>query len=333
MNYRLLGNSGIKVSELCFGNMTWGGEGGWVHVGLVDQQMADQMFARCLDAGINFFDTANIYSAGQAEEMLGRAMAGKRQELVIATKVRGRTGPGLNDVGLSRLHIIRAVEDSLRRLNTDWIDLYQVHSWDFNTPLEETLAALHHLVESGKVRYIGCSNFSGWQLDRALMLSEIHNWSKFITLQPLYNLIHRELEWELVPLCEREKIGILPWSPLAGGFLTGKYRSGKDRPSGARRSDPTRAFLKFDEERGFKIIDALEETAAKHNGTIAQSALNWLLAKTTVTSVIIGARSMEQLEDNIAGLKWKLTADEVERLDEVSAVPLPYPYFMQAGWR
>jgi aryl-alcohol dehydrogenase-like predicted oxidoreductase len=333
VKYKQLGSAGIRISEICFGNMTWGGKDSWAGVGAVDQTLADKMLNRCLEAGVNFFDTADIYSQGVAETMLGKALGNKRKDVVIATKVRGRMGKGVNDVGLSRGHILQAVEDSLRRLNTDWIDLYQVHSWDADTPIEETLAALDSLVQSGKVRYIGCSNFTGWQLAKSIMLSKMNGWAGFATLQPLYNIVHRDLEFELIPLCKTEGIGILPWSPLAGGFLTGKYRRGQSRPEGSRRSDPDRAFLKIDEERGYNIVETLDELSTHYNGTVSQSALNWLRAKPEVTSIIIGARTMEQLDDNLACVNWQFNSDEINRLDLVSQIPQPYPYWMQTGWR
>ena len=328
MQYRRMGKSGIRVSELCFGNMTFGGKGFWKNVGEVDQRLADRMIDRCLDAGINFFDTADIYSQGVAETMIGKSLGKRRKDVILATKVRGEMGSGINDVGLSRYHIIQAVEASLKRLGTDYIDLYQVHNWDPDTPLEETLSALDDLVHSGKVRYIGCSNYSGWQFDRSIMISQLRGWTQFVTLQALYSLIHRDLELELIPLCEVEEIGILPWSPLAGGFLTGKYRRGKKRPVGTRLADPDYVFLRFDEERAFNVVEVLAELCSARDTTISQGALNWLRVKPIVSSIIIGARTMDQLEDNLKCVEWSFTEDEIAKLDEVSAVLPGYPYNM-----
>ena len=328
MKTRYLGNTGIRVSELCFGAMTFGGKGYWTNVGKVQQKEADELVSSAIDGGINFFDTADVYSEGLSEEILGKALGNKRNSIVLATKVRGRTGPGHNDIGLSRKHIIDSCNASLKRLGTDFIDLYQVHSYDPRTPLEETLRSLNDLVRQGKVRYIGASNFTGWQLMKALAISEKQNLERFVTLQALYSLIARDLENELVPLALDQKLGILPWSPLGGGFLTGKYRRGKPRPDGARRTDPTNQFLQFNEEKGFDIVDELEKTAQNHNATVTQAALNYLLRKSGVTSVIIGAKNMEQLTDNLKTVDWEMTAEEVTRLDDLSKPPKVYPYWM-----
>ncbi len=328
MKTRFLGNTGVRVSELCFGAMTFGGKGYWKNIGQVEQKEADEMVNTAIDAGINFFDTADVYSEGRSEEILGKALGNKRKDIVLATKVRGRTGAGSNDVGLSRKHIIDSCSASLKRLGTEYIDLYQVHSFDPRTPLDETLRALDDLVREGKVRYIGASNFMGWQLMKALAISEKQNLERFVTLQAFYSLIARDLENELVPLSLDQKLGILTWSPLGGGFLTGKYRRGKPRPEGARRSDPTDQFLQYDEEKGFDIVDELEKTAHTHGATITQSALNYLLRKPGVTSVIIGAKNKEQLADNLKTMDWEMTAEEVARLDELSKPPRVYPYWM-----
>ena len=248
MKMNFLGNSGIKVSELCFGAMTFGGRGYWRTIGEVEQNDANDIVAMAIEGGINFFDTADVYSEGLSEQILGKALGPKRKEIILATKVRGRTGKGPNEVGLSRLHIIENCNASLKRLGTDYIDLYQVHNFDPSTPQEETLGALDDLVRDGKVRYIGASNYSGWQLMKALAISEKHNLEKFITTQSFYSLIARDLENELIPLCLDQKLGVLTWSPLGGGFLTGKYRRGAKRPENARRADKESQFLKFDEE-------------------------------------------------------------------------------------
>ncbi len=328
MKTRFLGNTGVRVSELCFGAMTFGGKGYWKNIGQVEQKEADELVNRAIEGGINFFDTANVYSEGRSEEILGRALGNKRKDIVLATKVRGRIGTGPNDIGLSRKHIIDSCNASLKRLGTEYIDLYQVHSFDPRTPLDETLRVLDDLIREGKVRYIGASNFTGWQLMKALAISEKQNLERFVTLQALYSLIARDLENELVPLSLDQKLGILTWSPLGGGFLTGKYRRGKPRPEGARRSNPTDQFLQFDEEKGFDIVDELEKTARNHNATITQAALNYLLRKPGVTSVIIGARNKEQLTDNLKTVDWEMTAEEVARLDELSKPPRVYPYWM-----
>jgi aryl-alcohol dehydrogenase-like predicted oxidoreductase len=328
MKTRFLGNTGVRVSELCFGAMTFGGKGYWKNIGQVEQKEADEIVNMAIEGGINFFDTADVYSEGRSEEILGKALGNKRKDIVLATKVRGRTGAGPNDVGLSRKHIIDSCNGSLKRLGTEYIDLYHVHSFDPRTPLDETLRALDDLVREGKVRYIGASNFMGWQLMKALAISEKQNLEKFVTLQAFYSLIARDLENELVPLSLDQKLGILTWSPLGGGFLTGKYRRGKPRPEGARRSNPTDQFLQFDEEKGFDIVDELEKTARNHGATITQSALNYLLRKPGVTSVIIGAKNKEQLADNLKTMDWEMTAEEVARLDELSKPPKVYPYWM-----
>lgn len=333
MNLRFLGNSGVKVSELCFGTMTLGGTGYWETIGKVDQKGADTLVGMCLDAGINFFDTADVYSQGMAEEFLGKALGPRRKEIILATKVRGKIGPGPNDVGLSRHHIMEGCNNSLRRLGTDYIDLYQVHSFDPMTPLEETMDALNDLVHQGKVRYIGCSNFTGWQLMKALSISDKHNWERFVTLQAYYSLVARELELELLPLCLDQKLGVLTWSPLAGGFLTGKYRRGQKPPQGARRSDPDSIFLRINEEMGYNIVDELEKIAQAHNASITQAALNYLLRRPGVSSVIIGARNPEQLADNLKTGNWEITPDEVARLDQISEPPRLYPYWFLSGGR
>ena len=328
MKTRFLGNTGVRVSELCFGAMTFGGKDYWANIGQVGQKEADDLVNIAIDGGINFFDTADVYSEGMSELLLGKALGTRRNSVVLATKVRGRTGSGPNDVGLSRRHIIDSCNASLKRLGTDYIDLYQVHSFDPRTPLEETLRTLDDLVREGKVRYVGASNFAGWQLMKALAISDTQHLERFITLQAFYSLIARDLENELVPLSLDQHLGILPWSPLGGGFLTGKYRRGKPRPEGARRSNPTAQFLQFDEEKGFDIVDELEKTARKYGATITQAALNYLLRKPGVTSVIVGARNKEQLTDNLKTVDWEIAAEEVARLDTLSTPPRVYPYWM-----
>ncbi len=328
MELRYLGNTGVKVSEICFGAMTFGGRGYWKSIGQLEQKEATGLVNLAFDGEINFFDTADVYSEGLSEEMLGKALGERRKEIILATKVRGRTGAGPNDVGLSRHHIIENCNASLKRLGTDYIDLYQVHSFDPYTPLEETLRALDDLVRVGKVRYIGVSNYTGWQLMKALSISERQNLEKFVTLQAFYSLIARDLENEMVPLCLDQKLGVLPWSPLGGGFLTGKYRRGKPRPIDARRTDPENQFLQFDEEKGFDIIDELERIAKNHSASIVQAVINYLLRKPAVSSVIIGVKTKEQLAENIKASDWEMTPEEVSRLDELSKPPRAYPYWM-----
>jgi aryl-alcohol dehydrogenase-like predicted oxidoreductase len=323
MEMRRLGNTGLKVSPLCFGTMTFGSQ--WTQIGTTDQSQAKALVDRCIEAGVNFFDTADVYSTGESEEILGKALGKRRRDVIIATKVRGRMSDAPNDVGLSRHHILASVDASLQRLGTDWIDLYQVHSWDALTPLEETLRALDDCVRWGKVRYIGASNFAGWHLMKALAISERLGLERFVTLQPLYNLVMRDVENELVPLCQDQSLSLLPWSPLAGGFLTGKYRRDVDNPEGARRVLAEDQFLKFDEERGLDVVETLTEIASAHDGTVAQAALNWLLAKPYVASVIIGARTMEQLEENLATIRWKPTPEQVDQLDAMMPPPRVYP--------
>ncbi len=329
MKMRFLGNTGALVSELCFGAMTFGGRGYWKTVGEVEQKDADQLVNAAIDGGINFFDTADVYSEGRAEEILGKALGSKRKDVVLATKVRGRVGPGPNDVGLSRLHIIESCNASLKRLGTDYIDLYQVHNFDPYTPVEETLRALDDLVRQGKVRYIGASNFAGWQLMKALHISEKQNLEKFVTLQSYYSLVCRDLENEMIPLSLDQKLGILVWSPLGGGFLTGKYRRGQDRPKDSRLSDPDSRFLRFDEEKAYDIVDELDKIAKNHKATVAQAALNYLLRKPAVSSVIIGAKKLEQLDDNLKTTDWEMTDEEVKELDKLSEPTSVYPYWMQ----
>jgi aryl-alcohol dehydrogenase-like predicted oxidoreductase len=331
MKMRFLGNTGIKVSEICFGAMTFGGRSFWKIIGEVDQKEATDIVNTAIEGGINFFDTADVYSEGMSEEILGKALGTNRKNIILATKVRGRTGKGPNEIGLSRHHIIENCNASLKRLGTDYIDLYQVHSFDPSTPMEETLRALNDLVKVGKVRYIGASNHTGWQLMKALSISEKQNLEKYVTLQAYYSLIARDLEYELVPLCLDQKLGILTWSPLGGGFLTGKYRRGKNRPDGARRSDPVDQFLQFDENNGFDIVDELERIANNHNATITQAALNYLLRKPGVSSVITGARNREQIEDTLKTTDWEMTSEEVKRLDDLSKLPRVYPYWMLEG--
>ena len=334
MNYRLLGHTGLKVSELCLGTMTFGEN--FYGIAVVDQSSANAMVARALEAGINFFDTADVYSYGQSEDVLGTALkksAIGRDKIIVATKVRSAmseaatAGTGdVNNVGLSRQHIFSSVEDSLRRLQTDYIDLYQVHGWDILTPIEETLRALDDLVRQGKVGYLGCSNWSARHLMKALCLSRAHDWASFVSLQAYYSLVGRDLEHELLPLCREENIGVLPWSPLSGGFLSGKYTRDSPSPEGARRSGFQ--FPPIDEARAFDAVDALARIAKEKGTTVAQVALAWLLAQPGVTSIIIGANKMSQLEDNLKAAELGLTAADIEVLSATTQPAPLYPEWM-----
>ncbi len=326
MKMRFLGKTGVQVSEICLGTLTFTGGNTQSVLGAVGQKEAGILVDMAIDAGVNFFDTADIYSDGLSEEILGKALGARRKSVLVATKVRGRTGPGPNEVRLSRHHILEGCDASLKRLGTDYIDLYQVHSFDYNTPIEETLRALDDLVRQGKVRYIGCSNFTGWQLMKALAISDKYGWERFVTLQALYSLLARDLEYDLVPLCLDQGLGVLPWGPLRGGFLSGKYRRGQPRPKGARLSDPTETFMRFDEEKGYDIVEELDQIAKEHNATVAQAALNYLLRKPGITSVIISARTPEQLADNLNTTDWEMTPEEVTKLDELAGLAPLYPH-------
>jgi len=346
MKYNLLGSTGLKVSELCLGTMTFGGKGWAKMIGTLDQAAVDTIVKRSIDAGINFIDTANVYSEGWSEELTGQSIKNlglNRDDLVIATKVRGQMGQGPNDSGLTRKHILRQVEASLKRLGTDYIDLYQIHSFDPLTPWQETLWALDDLVKSGKVRYIGGSNLAAWQLMKALDFSTYTRVAGFVSLQAYYTIAGRDLEREIIPLLNDQKVGLLVWSPLAGGFLSGKYKredlsqnapgnlgamaAGGDGPGTAGR----RAGFDFppvDKDRAFNILDVLHPMAKDKGVSVAQLALAWLLHQPAVTSVIIGANKMEQLEDNLASVNVTLSAEDLQRLDEVSRLPAEYPGWM-----
>jgi aryl-alcohol dehydrogenase-like predicted oxidoreductase len=330
MDYTTLGNTGLLVSKLCFGTMTFGdGRGLFKMIGAQGQAEADALVKASIERGVNFFDTADVYTEGESEKILGQALKNldvARKDVVIATKVFGRVGPGRNDVGASRGHILDGVDASLRRLQTDHIDLYQIHATDSVTPVEETLRALDDLVRHGKVRYIGCSNWQAWKLAKALGISEFKNLARFDTLQAYYSIAGRDLERELVPLLEAEKVGLLVWSPLAGGLLSGKFSRNNQKPADSRRSEFD--FPLVDKERTWKILDVIAPIAQAHGCSAARIALAWLLAKPVVTSVIIGAKRLDQLNDNLAAVDLKLTPDEMQRLDEVSTLPAEYPGWM-----
>src|SRR5215210_3895847 len=330
MEYRQLGHSGLRVSALTLGTMTFGGRDKFVNVGSTDVEGATRQVDMCLDAGVNLIDTADVYSGGLSEEILGQALRGRRDEVLIATKARFAMGDGPNDAGLSRQHLIAACEASLRRLGIDHIDLYQVHEWDGQTPLEETLDALDHLVRSGKVRYIGCSNYAGWHVMKALGISERRGLQRFVSQQIYYSLQARDAEYELVPVALDQGVGILVWSPLAGGLLSGKYRRGQQGPEGSRQLTDWNEPPVRDEDGLYDIVDDVVETAEAHDASPAQVALAWLIGRPGVASVVIGARTDEQLADNLGAADLDLDGEERSRLDELSAPPLLYPYWHQA---
>ncbi|MBN2469267.1 MAG: aldo/keto reductase [Anaerolineae bacterium] len=325
MENRFLGKTGLRVSELCLGAMTFGRE--------TPEAESYAMMDRFVAAGGNFIDTANVYSTGISEEIVGKWLKRQnRDDYVIATKVRFPMGEGPNEVGLSRKHILSSVEASLRRLQTDYIDLYQVHCWDPATPLKETLSTLNDLVRSGKVRYIGASNFAGWQLQRAIDISRERSWERFVCLQPQYNLLTRSTEWELIPLALKEGLGVIPWSPLRGGWLSGRYHRGMSAPpSGSRVEEASKQnwgerWENYDNEHTWNLLDIVFAIAEATGKSVAQVALRWLLQKPGVTAPIIGVRTMGHLEDNLGAAGWTLSGEQMAQLDEASAHPLPYPY-------
>jgi len=328
MKYNLLGNTGLKVSELCLGTMTFGGQGMWTAIGALPQNEANELVKQSVDAGINFIDTANVYSEGLSEMMTGQAIRDlglKRDDLVIATKVRGTMGTGINNSGLTRKHILQQANESLIRLNMDYIDLYQIHGFDPLTPIEETLEALDSLVKSGKVRYIGCSNLAAWQIMKALGVSAQQHLSKFVSLQAYYTIAGRDLEREVVPMLLDQKVGLMVWSPLAGGFLSGKYTREANAEEGRRVNFD---FPPVNKDKAFDIIDVMQEIAVAKDVTVAQVALGWLLHQPVVTSVIIGAKRPEQLQDNLKAVDLKLTVDELAQLETVSKLTAEYPGWM-----
>ncbi|MFG2596408.1 aldo/keto reductase [Streptomyces sp. NPDC048462] len=325
MKQRFLGRSGLRVSELCLGTMTFGQD--------TDEAGAHRVLDAFTEAGGTFIDTADVYHQGVSEEIVGRWLKGRtRDDLVVATKVFGTTGEAPNAGGLSRKHILSAVEASLRRLGTDHIDLYQTHVWDATTPIEETLATLDTLVRSGKVRYLGASNVSASQLQRAQDLAARNGWERYISLQPLYNLLAREVEWELAPVSEAEGVGIIPWSPLQGGWLTGKYRRGMSeaapdtREARYQRELGREAWRERDNEETWRVVEAVVAVAEETGRTPAQVSLRWLLGRPAVAAPVVGVRTVEQLADNLGAVGWELTPEQTARLDEASSRPLPYPY-------
>jgi aryl-alcohol dehydrogenase-like predicted oxidoreductase len=328
MKYNLLGNTGLKVSELCLGTMTFGGKGFWTAIGTLDQSAVDQLVKKSIDGGINFIDTANVYSEGLSEEMTGKAIRNlglNRDDLVIATKVRGKMAEGPNGTGLTRKHIMHEIDASLKRLNLDYVDLYQIHGFDALTPLEETLDTLDGLVKSGKVRYIGCSNLAAWQIMKSVGYSTYHRLAKFVSLQAYYTLAGRDLEREIIPVLKDQNLGLMVWSPLAGGLLSGKYKRNGENEGGRRVNFD---FPPVNKDRAFDVVEALEPIAKSKGVSVAQLALAWLLHQSAVTTVIIGANTTDQLEDNLNATNVTFTPDELAQIDAVSKLPAEYPGWM-----
>jgi len=331
MRYKQMGRTGLFVSEVCLGAMTFGGKDGgyWKAIGQLEQKEVDEIVGRALAAGVSFIDTADVYSFGMSEKLVGQALknvGAARKDVVVATKVTGEMGPGPNDRGASRAHIMDSVQASLERLQTDHIDLYQIHSNDPVTPIEETLEALNDVVRRGFVRYVGVSNWTAWKVEKALGVSAQKNLARFETLQAYYSIAGRDLERELVPMLSEEKLGLLVWSPLAGGLLSGKFGPGATTPEGARRASFD--FPPVNKERAWACVAAMREVAEKRGTSVARVALAYVLAKPFVTSVIIGAKNLQQLDDNLAATSLALTADEMAKLDAVSALPSEYPGWM-----
>ncbi|WP_026789664.1 aldo/keto reductase [Pleomorphomonas oryzae] len=328
MDYRFLGRSGLKVPVLSFGTGTFGGTGplfgAW---GNTDVEEARRLIDICLEAGINLFDTADVYSAGASEEVLGAALKGRRDAALISTKTSLPMGDGPNDSGSSRFRLIRAVEDALKRLGTDYIDLLQLHAFDAATPMEEVLSTVDTLVRAGKVRYVGVSNFSGWQIMKALAVADRYGWPRYVANQVYYSLLGRDYEWDLMPLGVDQGLGALVWSPLGWGRLTGKIRRGAPLPEGSRLHDTASYGPPVEDEHLYRVIDALEEVATEVGKTVPQVAINWLIERPTVSSVIIGARNEDQLRQNLGAIGWRLSAEQIVKLDAASAVTAPYPHF------
>jgi aryl-alcohol dehydrogenase-like predicted oxidoreductase len=336
MEYRRLGASGFSVPALCLGTGTFGGGSEFFKAwGETDVAEATRLVDICLEAGLNMFDSADGYSAGRAEEILGQAIKGRRDQVIISTKATFRRGKGPNDVGSSRYHVTRSVEASLRRLGTDVIDLFQLHGFDAVTPIQETLRVLDDLVAAGKIRYTGCSNFSGWHLMKSLAMSERYGWTRYVAHQAYYSLVGRDYEWELMPLALDQGVGCVVWSPLGWGRLTGRIRRGQPLPqvSRLRSKVAVDGGPQVPEELLYRVVDALDAVAAETGKSVPQVALNWLLRRPTVSSVIIGARDEKQLRDNLGAVGWGLTTEQVAALDAASDVPKPYPYWHQAGFQ
>jgi aryl-alcohol dehydrogenase-like predicted oxidoreductase len=334
MEHRLLGESGFKVPVLSLGTGTFGGSNDFFKAwGSTDVKEATRLVDICLEAGITMFDSAVSYSGGLAEEILGKAIAGRRDKVIISTKGSGRVGAGPNDIGSSRPYLIRALEGSLRRLGTDYIDLYQIHHFDALTPIEEVLRTLDDFVRAGKIRYVGCSNFSGWHLMKSLAISEKYGLPRYVAHQAYYSLVGRDYEWELMPLGLDQKVSCVVWSPLGWGRLTGKLRRGQPKPAVSRLPVTAANGPPIPDEYLYKVVDALDAIAKETGKTVPQIALNWLLARPTVANVIVGARNEEQLRQNIGAVGWTLTAEQIARLDAASEVTRAYPYWHQGGFR
>jgi aryl-alcohol dehydrogenase-like predicted oxidoreductase len=333
MEFRLLSGSGFKVPVLSLGTGTFGGGGEFFKAwGSSDVAEARRLVDICLEAGMNMFDSADVYSGGMAEEILGQTIKGRRDQVIISTK--GTFGKGPNDEGSSRYHLIRAVEESLRRLGTDFIDLYQLHGFDAMTPIEETLSTLNDMVRAGKIRYIGCSNFSGWHLMKSLAISEKYGWARHVAHQAYYSMVGRDFEWELMPLAVDQKVGTVVWSPLGWGRLTGKIRRGQALPAVSRLKNKmvTDAGPQVPEDYLYRVVDAIDEIARETGKTVPQIAINWLLGRPSVCNVIIGARNEEQLRQNLGSVGWKLSAEQIAKLDAASKQRSVYPYWHQAGF-
>jgi len=335
MEYRQLGRSGFYVPVLTFGTGTFSGQGGLAAWGATDAKEATRLVDICLENGLTMFDSADIYSGGGSEEVLGAAIKGRRDKVLISTKATFRAGPGPNDVGSSRFHLTRAVEGSLKRLGTDHIDLFQLHGYDAKTPPEEVLATLDGLIKAGKIGYIGVSNFSGWHLMKSLAVADRYGLPRYVANQTYYSLVGRDYEWELMPLGLDQGVGAVVWSPLGWGRLTGKIRRGKPLPDVSRRNVQASNDMgpPLDDDYLYKVVDALDEVAEETRKSVPQVALNWLLQRPTVSTVVIGARNEQQLRDNLGAIGWNLTAEQVKKLDQASAVTLPYPYWHQRQFR
>jgi aryl-alcohol dehydrogenase-like predicted oxidoreductase len=332
MEYRQLGKSGLKVPELCFGAGTFGANNEFFKAwSETTQEEANRIVNICMDAGLNFFDTADIYSDGSSETALGKALSQhKREDVLISTKATFRLGTGPNDVGSSRYHLIQSLERSLKRLGTDYVDVYHMHEVDSLTPIDETISTLDKFVSEGKVRYIACSNYSGWLLMKSLSVSERYGWSRFVGHQVYYSLVGRDYEWELMPLALDQGVGALVWSPLGWGRLTGKLRRGQPIPKESRLHKTSAEGPQVPEEYLYKVVDAIDEIARETGKSVPQIALNWVLGRPSISTVIIGARNEEQLKQNLGSIGWKLTAEQIARLDAASETPRPYPYWHQA---
>ncbi len=329
MKYNFLGGTGLLVSEICFGTMTFGGIGYWENIGKLQQDSVNELMKVVVDSGINFIDTANVYSFGESERLLGQSIKDlgiNRHELVIATKVRGVMGKGANDLGLSRYHIFQSVDDSLQRLQMDHMDILYVHGVDLKTPIEETMRALNDIVLTGKVRYIAVCNWPAWMVMKALGIADKHGWNKFVGMQYFYSLAGRDIEREVLPLAEAENLGMMPWSPLAGGFLGGRYTRDNDKVEGSRRT--TFDFPPINKDKAYDIIDVITEVGKQYDASPAAIALAWVRLQKGVTSTIIGAKTVDQLNDNIKSTEIVLSADDLEKIDEVSALPKEYPGWM-----